>query len=135
MKNTPIKILLVEDSMSDAFLLGELLKRVVEFDFDMTHSVDLASSIDQLTANNFDAVILDLELPDSFGLSTYEKIREKADNTPIIIASGNDDRELMANAMNRGADNYLIKDAFDGNRIAIAVLSSMRNRTRNRKHS
>lgn len=131
----PIKILLVEDSMSDAYLLGELLKRVTEFEFAMTHSVDLSSGIDQLAANNFDAIILDLELPDSFGLTTYERVREKADNTPIIIASGNDDRELMAKALNHGADNYLIKDAFDGNRIAIAVLSSMRNRAQDRKGS
>ena len=135
MNTAPIKILLVEDSLSDAYLLGELLKRVTEFDFQMTHSVDLASGIDRLDASSFDAIILDLELPDSFGLSTYEKVREKASNTPIIIASGNDDRELMAKALNHGADNYLIKDAFDGNRIAIAVLSSMRNRARDSKNS
>jgi DNA-binding response OmpR family regulator len=128
MKTAPIKILLVEDSLTDAFLLGELLKRVTEFEFEMIHSTELSAGINQLASKEFDAIILDLELPDSFGLSTYEKIREKADNTPIIIVSGNDDRELMAEALNHGADNYLIKDAFDGNRIAIAVLSSMRGR-------
>ncbi|MDR3613378.1 MAG: response regulator [Candidatus Obscuribacterales bacterium] len=135
MKTAPIKILLVEDSLSDAFLLGELLKKVTEFDFNMIHSTDLSAGFNELVSNDFDAIILDLELPDSFGISTYEKMREKAENTPIIIASGNDDRELMALALNHGADNYLIKDAFDGNRIAIAVLSSIRNRNQNRKIS
>jgi DNA-binding NarL/FixJ family response regulator len=130
MKTAPIRILLIEDSPTDAYLMGELLKRVSEFNFEMTHAAQLSLGLEKLAEAKFDAIILDLELPDSFGIETYEKVRREAQDTSIIIASGNDDREMMSEALKRGADNYLIKDAFDGNRVAIAVLSSMRNRNK-----
>ena len=128
MPQAPLKILLIEDSPSDAMLLGALLRQVTEFAFEMDHVVDLASASKNLVATNYDAIVSDLGLPDSYGIKTYDGIRAKAANTPIIIVSGNNDRDLLTEVMNKGADNYLIKDNFDGNRVAIAILSAIRNR-------
>jgi len=128
MKSGNIKLLLIEDSPSDAQLLGALLKQVDALNFDITHAGDLASGLERVTQNSLDVVILDLGLPDSFGIETYEKLRASAPSLPIIIITGNDDREMLAETMTRGADNYLIKDAFDGNRVAVAVLAAMRTR-------
>lgn len=128
MKNTNIKLLVIEDSPSDAELLSSLLKRVNELNFEIAHSTDLGGGMKKIDADNVDVVILDLGLPDSFGITTYETLRAHSPQLPIIIITGNDDREMLAEAMNKGADNYLIKDAFDGNRVAVAILAAMRNK-------
>jgi len=128
-KHVPLKILLIEDSPTDAMLLNVKLQEVTEFGFEMENVATLSAGLTKAGSGNFDAVILDLSLPDSFGLETYEKIRDcVSEAVPIIIVSGNDDRSLLNEAMQAGADNYLVKDTFDGNRIAVAILSSMRNR-------
>ena len=124
----PLSILLVEDSPTDALLLEENLHQVVEFDFDLAVVNSLHGGLEKLVGKTYDAIILDLSLPDSFGLQTLDSVRAAGQNIPIVIYSGNDDRHLLTEALQRGADNYLIKDSADGNRIAIAILSAIRNR-------
>jgi DNA-binding NarL/FixJ family response regulator len=130
MKATPLNILLIEDSPTDAILVESLLNKVPDFPFQMERVNALEPGIKKLTQGRYDALILDLSLPDSFGIATYESVRESGPNLPIIIVSGSDDRELLAEALSKGADNYLIKDTLEGNRIAIAILSAIRNRTK-----
>jgi DNA-binding response OmpR family regulator len=128
MKGNPISVLLIEDSPTDAMLLSENLNSVTELAFETDHAAALDTGLQKLAAKNYDAIILDLGLPDSFGLETFERVKASANGVPIIIISGNDDRDILAEAMLRGADNYLIKNSVDGNRIAIAILSAIRNR-------
>jgi DNA-binding NarL/FixJ family response regulator len=126
MKKAPIKLLLIEDSPSDAELFSALLGQVAELSFDIAHSTELDGGMKKIDDSKVDVVILDLGLPDSFGIQTYDRLRAHSPALPIIIISGNEDREMIAEAMNKGADNYLIKDAFDGNRVAVAILAAMR---------
>ncbi len=122
-----MRILHIEDNPADVALFSALLKQVVEIKFQIDHADKLSSGVSKASSDTkYDAIVLDLGLPDSFGLETYTKVRESAPDTPILIVTGNDDRELLANAMNNGADNYLIKEAFDGNRVAVAVLAAIR---------
>jgi len=131
MKSVPLKILLIEDSPTDAILMAALLQQVAEFVFEMDHATELAQGVSRLAESSYDAVLLDLGLPDSVGIETYDQLRALApEKLPIIIISGNEDRTLLTQALNKGADNYLLKDAFDGNRVAISVLSAIRNRAR-----
>ncbi len=129
MRNRPLSILLIEDSPTDALLLDMNLQKVPEFVFQMDHADGLQAGMQKLHANSYDAIILDLGLPDSAGVQTFDKVRARAAETPIIILSGADDRSMLTESLNRGADNYLIKDSADGNRVAIAILSAIRNRT------
>jgi DNA-binding response OmpR family regulator len=124
----PTKILLVEDSTSDAILMEEMLSRVEDFPHSVQHVESLKQSKEQIDGTKYDAIILDLSLPDSSGLKTYTAMRAMAPDIPIIIMTGNDDRAQLVAAMNNGADNYLIKDKVDGSRVAIAILSAIRNR-------
>jgi len=130
MKTVPLKILLIEDSPTDAALLNALLQKVTEFVFQLEHAPELATGIKKISEEKFDVAMLDLGLPDSSGIESYERLRSHAEEVPIIIMTGNQDREVMASVMKQGADNYLVKDAFDGNRVAIAILSAIRNRSR-----
>lgn len=60
------------------------------------------------------ALLLDLNLPDSHGLEALAKLRDLAGNAPIIVLSGNDDEEVGLSAVVNGAQDYLVKGAFDG---------------------
>ncbi|MBS1989731.1 MAG: response regulator [Cyanobacteria bacterium SZAS LIN-3] len=120
---------MIEDSPTDAILLRAKLQGVTEFSFHIEHVTSLAAGIEQSGQAGFDAVILDLSLPDSHGLATYARLRDVVpQSVPIVIVTGNEDRALLNDALKQGADNYLVKDTLDGNRIAVAILSSMTNR-------
>lgn len=125
----PTSVLLVEDSPSDAMLMMQMLSEVTEFPHTLDHAISLEEAIGKHGGGRHECIILDLNLPDSNGIATYNSMRASADKTPIIIVTGMEDREILAQALNNGADNYLIKDKADGSRIAIAILSSIRNRS------
>lgn len=125
-KNT--EILLVEDSPSDAELMASMLADIKEFPNHVQNVQTLSAAKQAIKSKSFDAVVLDLNLPDSNGLQTYTELRDVCNNVPIVILTGMDDREVLTHALKNGADNYLIKDKVDGGRVAIAILASIRNR-------
>lgn len=67
------------------------------------------------------ALLLDLALPDSHGLESLAVLRELAGNAPIIVLSGNDDEEVGLSAVVNGAQDYLVKGAFDGTLLRRAL--------------
>jgi two-component system, NarL family, sensor histidine kinase UhpB len=119
--------LLIEDSPTDALLMRHHLNSVLEYDFSISEAASLTAASTLVDTTEFDAIILDLGLPESTGLSTFKKARQFLPNTPIVVVTGDNDRQTLAATMEAGADNYLIKDALEGNRIAIAILSAIRN--------
>lgn len=123
-----INILLIEDSPTDALLMRHHLQSVQEYKFSIEEAASLTAASTKAESLNFDAVILDLGLPESTGLSTFKKAKSSFPDKPIVVVTGDNDRSTLAATMEAGADNYLIKDALEGNRIAIAVLSAIRNR-------
>ena len=125
-KNT--EILLVEDSPSDAELMVSMLADIKEFPNHVQNVQTLSAAKQAIMSKTFDAVVLDLNLPDSNGLQTYTELRDVCNSVPIVILTGMDDREVLTHALKNGADNYLIKDKVDGGRVAIAILASIRNR-------
>ncbi|MBK9621782.1 MAG: response regulator [Candidatus Obscuribacter sp.] len=125
-KNT--EILLVEDSPSDAELMVSMLADIKEFPNHVQNVQTLSAAKQAIMSKSFDAVVLDLNLPDSNGLQTYTELRDVCNSVPIVILTGMDDREVLTHALKNGADNYLIKDKVDGGRVAIAILASIRNR-------
>jgi DNA-binding NarL/FixJ family response regulator len=129
MKAKTVEILLVEDSVSDAQLVIAELQSVLEYNFVVEHVESLQEALDALKKRKFDAAIIDLSLPDSTGLSSYIKLRQQALQLPIIVFTGHEDSTIPNQALNAGADNYLIKGKMEGNRIATAVLASIIRRT------
>lgn len=116
-----IKVLLIEDNEVDARIIKEYLKnasRNEENDasstmYDMTWKDSLSSGLQFLSIKDVDAVLLDLNLPDSFGLDTFYKIYKNKPNVPILILTGLCDRELAVKAVREGAGDYLVKGEVD----------------------
>ncbi len=108
-----IKLLLIEDNPGDARLMKEMLTDGMDSPFTVEFASCLAEGIEQLDKTNFDVIILDLMLPDSYGLETFMKVNEKAPRSPIVVTSGLNDESLAVSAVQRGAQDYLVKGHVD----------------------
>ena len=68
-----------------------------------------------------DAILLDLSLPDSSGLDTVRAMRAAESNVPIVVLTGNDERRLALDALEAGAQDYLVKGQFDQEMLGRAL--------------
>ncbi len=109
-----IRILLVEDSPVDALCLKEALHESEATHFSISHVETLTEAKEYLRERNFHAVVLDLRLPDSLGMETFLEVRNSDPDVPIVALSGLDDETLAIEAVRLGAQDYLLKDKYDG---------------------
>lgn len=107
-----VALLLVEDNEADARLCREHLVDA-PFDPDVEHVTDVAGAREQLQDGVFDAIVLDLNLPDSTGIDTVEAIQSAAPHLPIVVLTGLEDEDLAAEALNIGAQDYVVKDHLE----------------------
>ena len=112
--DTLIKIILVEDNPGDTFLIKQELKQLGNRQLQVTHFEFLEEAINSLHTNDFDAVLLDLSLPDSQGLDTLLSLEEEAPGLPVIVLTGLDDETIAIKAVRQGAQDYLVKGEFNG---------------------
>ncbi len=104
-----IKVLLVEDNPVDVQLTQDILAEWHIDQFDVTPATTLAEGLAQLSHQHFDIVLLDLSLPDAHGLSTMTQVQTANPGTPIVVLSGYDDQALALQAVQQGAQDYLVK--------------------------
>jgi diguanylate cyclase (GGDEF)-like protein len=106
-------VLLIEDSPHDARSIRSMLESQP---FELTHVTRVRSALDRLNGggNGADVVLLDLMLPDAAGLEGLSRVQRAAPDKPIIILTHLDDEPTAVSALNRGAQDYLIKCRLDG---------------------
>ncbi|MET0793434.1 MAG: response regulator [Polyangiaceae bacterium] len=103
-----LRVLLVEDSASDAKLLLHELKRAIQsVEFERVEEAGAMRAA--LTAQTWDAVISDWSMPAFSGLSALAIVGELQLDIPFIIVSGTIGEEVAVQAMHAGAHDYLIK--------------------------
>ncbi|MBF0180841.1 MAG: response regulator [Magnetococcales bacterium] len=122
MLDQTVRVLLIEDDLGFATLLDEWLA-----DLERRHSLfspsrirltqvaRLSQAVLELADAPFDILLVDLNLPDSTGLDTFERVRAQAADLPVIVLSGLDDESLAIQAVRSGAQDYLVKNTIDGN--------------------
>lgn len=104
-----INILLVEDEMELAVSTIRFLK---ENNFNCTHKSTIKLALKEIKNNSFHAALLDLGLPDGDGLSLIKEIKNKNQETGVIIVSAKDMLNKKVEALELGADDYLTKPFF-----------------------
>jgi PAS domain S-box-containing protein len=102
------RVLLVEDNRGDSILIGEALRDVRDGVFAIERAASLAEGLALAAARPFDAVLLDLGLPDSQGPETLTAMLA-ACSEPVLVITGLDNEELGLEAIHRGAQDYLVK--------------------------
>ncbi len=120
-----LQVLLVEDNPADALLVEVALEEMARPPR-LIHVTRLAEALELLAGHalesasleegaggevggGFDVVFLDLGLPDSQGLSSFERVQQVAPDVPLIALTGLDDEKLALEALQSGASDYLIK--------------------------
>ena len=83
-----MSVLLVEDSSGDAELIAMELACADEVTFQLTRACRLSEAMELLQTQPFQLVLLDLGLPDSQGMGTFELARAAASHTPFIVLTG-----------------------------------------------
>jgi signal transduction histidine kinase len=105
-----LRVLLVEDSPTDAFLAREELAQPAAWgSFDVARAETLEEALERLGEQTFDAIVLDLNLPDCDGFETFERLRAGAPDTALVVLSGQDDELLATRAVKAGAQDYVVK--------------------------
>jgi len=122
--NTAINILMVEDNTGDQFLLSELL-RVADINVNKLYPAIRLDNALTLLNEPIDIILLDLSLPDSTGISTFNTIFKHAGKIPVVILSGIADTSLALEAITLGAQDYLIKGDFDEKLLAKTIRYSI----------
>src|SRR3990172_951262 len=120
-EDKPSKILFVEDDPGYARLIRAMLKEYNRAVFESTHVTKITGALKHLKAETFDVILLDLNLPDSRGFGTFDKVREASPSIPIIVLTGMSDLELGIMAVQKGAQDYLGKGEVEGNLLARTI--------------
>ncbi len=121
MSTGAVKVLLVEDSPSDAVLLQESLNTPGNGRFEITLVERLEDGLAQLRQTRFDVLLLDLSLPDSAGRETFLRARQAAPQVPIIVMTSLADETLALDALRHGIQDYLIKGQAYGRQTSRAI--------------
>lgn len=121
--NTPssVKVLLVEDSPTDALIITEALIDISEFEHSLTHVEALSDALACAQETRFDVVLLDLGLPDGNGIDTFRRFRHVSPDTPVLVLTGLADISVGLVAIQEGAQDYLLKREIQAALLSRAI--------------
>ncbi len=115
------KVLLVEDTPEAAELINELINRTENNEFEIVWAKSLSTGIERIKKGDIKIILLDLGLPDSTGIKTFEKMYSQASQIPIVILTCMDDEDFAIETVHKGAQDYLVKNRING-RMLVRVL-------------
>ncbi len=109
MRNGQIKVLLIEDDPGYARFVKEMLKDSKYITFKIETAHNLKKGLSRLKRKGIDVVLLDLMLPDSEGLDTFQSVYELKADIPIVVLSSFANEDVALNTVKIGAQDYLYK--------------------------
>jgi diguanylate cyclase (GGDEF)-like protein/PAS domain S-box-containing protein len=131
-RDTPFRILLIENNPVDVKLISSMLETVKgHLDFSVTHVTRLDRALECQSREPHDVALLDLLLPDAHGLEVLERFRQAAPLLPVIALADSSEDCSPSLAAQRGALDLLVKDHMDPHLLVRAVrYGAERNRSR-----
>ena len=123
--NEAIQTLIVEDDPDYRRLLEKMLSYCMSASFVVTSASRLSEALADMAEKRFDVVLLDLGLPDSQGLQTLRRLQKRARDLPIIVLTALDDAKVADQALQEGAQDYLVKGEGDESTLARAIRYAM----------
>ena len=106
-------VLLLEDNPGDARLLREMLNEQGSLNTQVTHLECMSDAEKHLAEHAVDIILLDLGLPDAQGIGAVQRAHAAAPHVPLVVLTGLDDESLAAEALQQGAQDYLIKGQIE----------------------
>lgn len=109
--STQTTLVLIEDDVADAYLVEDMLSDVMP-DCTVTTFTTLAAAMDGCPDNPA-CILLDLALPDAFGLGALERVLERMPDVPVVVLTGRIDASTGPEALSHGAQDFLVKGELD----------------------
>lgn len=120
-----VKILLIEDNPLYIQLLESLMYEVKDSGYQLKYEECLSDGIQTLSDEPFDVVLLDLGLPDSKGLDTLNRLLDVHSQVPIIVITASSDEHMGLQAIQMGAQDYMVKGQYNGSNLLRAIRFSI----------
>jgi len=114
-------VLLVEDNPGDTRLLREMFSQHDTHGSNLTHVTCMSEAEKYLSEHSVDLILLDPGLPDARGLETIRRAHAAAPGIPLVVLTGLDDETLAAQALQEGAQDYLIKGQIEARGLLRAM--------------
>jgi len=127
MTGAAIRVLHIENNLTDAELIQKIMQNGVSSigQCDVVHVESLKAALSQIANKGFDVVLLGLNLNDISSMDVISVISDENPNLPVIILSGEDSDTIVLDAIDRGAQEYVIKGHFDDKILHLAIQSSI----------
>ncbi|MDO6430947.1 PAS domain S-box protein [Flavitalea sp. BT771] len=123
--NNSLSILTVEDNPSDLFLVERMLRQSLLDVGKLFFTDRVGRACDILKSEEINLVLLDLTLPDSFGINSYLHLKSAVQKIPVIILTGLSDTSLAVEAIKEGAQDYLVKGEFNEKLLTKSIQYSL----------
>src|SRR5665809_24697 len=117
----PLRLALIEDSPEYALLVRHLLLEELGDSVVIEHCGSIAEAKAALVDEDLGCILLDLSLPDATGLKALKAVRARAHQVPIVVLSGEENEEVALQAVQEGAQDYLVKRHADGHLLGRAI--------------
>jgi DNA-binding response OmpR family regulator len=125
MAKRPAKtVLLIEDHPEEARLVREMLNDPNSCVFELAHVESMSDAEKYLAGQSVDIVLLDIGLADPTGLEAVKRIRAAAARVSIVLLSSADDEQIAVQAIQEGAQDYLIKGQIEPRELMRALLNA-----------
>jgi diguanylate cyclase (GGDEF)-like protein len=122
-------LLLVEDNLGDARLLREMLNEPNSLNTQLTQLESITAAEAYLAKHAVDIILLDLGLPDAQGLEAIRRAQAAAPGVPLVVLTGLDDESLAVQALQQGAQDYLIKGQIETRALLRALRYAIERKT------
>ena len=116
-----VRVLLIEDSPGYSEVIRMMLDKVHDTRFDVLGAKRLSEGLHHLAEDGADIILLDLKLPDSQGIETFDTVYAQAHSVPIIVLTVTDNDEIALEAVQKGAQDYLVKEQVDTKSLVHAM--------------
>ncbi len=121
MESETVRLLLIEDNPVDVRLIERMLSDARELALEIESVDRLSAGLECCARGGIGLILLDLSLPDSQGLDTLRRVRAESPETPVVVLTGLDDTAIAVEALQEGAQDYLIKGQFDNGALLRSV--------------
>jgi two-component system cell cycle response regulator len=105
----PVRVLLVEEDPEGLAGLGDAMTTLGEAEVDVESAPDLNQALERLSKGGIDLLLLDLDVPDSEDMGTFERAHAFAPDVPIVVLTGMEDQDMALSMVKSGAQDYLVK--------------------------
>lgn len=131
--SAPYRVLLVEDSPDYASLVQHVLGQAQGASFEIDLSTRLDDALERLEHRDYDVMLLDLSLPDSYGTFTVFSACSVGGRLPVIVLTATDSDDVADEVVRAGAEDYLVKDKINPRSLSGTIVRAIERHSRSQQ--